>query len=145
MAERAGEDAVLQVLASDHEIDADERYFDAIRIARDTALSGKLVTFGISPSEPATGYGYIERTDDVRMTTPTGTAFRASRFVEKPQSTAPLPDDPNAFFASMGNYVFDTDVLIDAVTRDHDLEDSKHDMGGDIVPAFVAEGVLIRR
>lgn len=39
----------------------------------------------------------------------------------------------------MGNYVFDADVLRDAVVKDHDLEGSKHDMGGDIVPAFVAE------
>ncbi|MBJ7885900.1 glucose-1-phosphate adenylyltransferase, partial [Bacillaceae bacterium HSR45] len=42
--------------------------------------------------------------------------------------------------ASMGNYVFTADALIDAVTRDADLEGSKHDMGGDIVPAFVDRG-----
>ena len=40
----------------------------------------------------------------------------------------------------MGNYVFDADVLIDAVTADSTLEGSKHDMGGDIVPALVEEG-----
>ena len=40
----------------------------------------------------------------------------------------------------MGNYVFDADVLVDAVTSDDDLEGSKHDMGGDIVPAFVNKG-----
>ena len=37
----------------------------------------------------------------------------------------------------MGNYVFDADALVDAVTRDATLHGSKHDMGGDIVPAFV--------
>ncbi|WP_029616707.1 mannose-1-phosphate guanylyltransferase/mannose-6-phosphate isomerase [Pseudorhizobium marinum] len=79
VADRAGEDAILQVLASDHEIVADERYFDAIRIARETALAGKLVTFGINPSEPATGYGYIESGDAL----PTG-AHAVKRFVEKP-------------------------------------------------------------
>ncbi|CAD7040766.1 mannose-1-phosphate guanylyltransferase/mannose-6-phosphate isomerase [Pseudorhizobium endolithicum] len=77
--ERYGDDAVLQLLASDHEIEADERYFDAIRIARDTALTGKLVTFGISPSEPATGYGYIE----IGEVLPAG-AHSVRRFVEKP-------------------------------------------------------------
>jgi glucose-1-phosphate adenylyltransferase len=40
----------------------------------------------------------------------------------------------------MGNYVFTASALEEAVTRDHDLEGSKHDMGGDIVPAFVARG-----
>jgi glucose-1-phosphate adenylyltransferase len=39
--------------------------------------------------------------------------------------------------ASMGNYVFDADALVEAVTRDATTDGSKHDMGGDIVPAFV--------
>lgn len=69
----------MQVLASDHEIDAGEHYFDCIRIARETAKTGKLVTFGIRPTEPATGYGYIETGDDLA----TG-AKTVARFVEKP-------------------------------------------------------------
>ncbi|MCQ1834752.1 mannose-1-phosphate guanylyltransferase/mannose-6-phosphate isomerase [Neorhizobium galegae] len=76
---RFGEDAVLQVLASDHEITADAGYFEAIRIAKETALSGKLVTFGIAPTEPATGYGYIE----IGEALPAG-ACKVKRFVEKP-------------------------------------------------------------
>ena len=40
----------------------------------------------------------------------------------------------------MGNYVFDADALIDAVLRDGERTDSNHDMGGDIVPDFVARG-----
>ncbi|WP_440409563.1 mannose-1-phosphate guanylyltransferase/mannose-6-phosphate isomerase [Neorhizobium petrolearium] len=78
-ASRFGEDAILQVLASDHEIVADEGYFGAIRIARETALAGKLVTFGITPTEPATGYGYIEIGEALE----TG-ACKVRRFVEKP-------------------------------------------------------------
>ncbi|WP_440408283.1 mannose-1-phosphate guanylyltransferase/mannose-6-phosphate isomerase [Neorhizobium petrolearium] len=78
-----GEDAVLQVLASDHEITAGEVYFEAIRIAQETALSGKLVTFGIKPTEPATGYGYIEIGERLA----TG-ACDVKRFIEKPA----LPD-----------------------------------------------------
>src|SRR5690606_16331555 len=77
--ELSGENAVMQLLASDHEIEADERYFDAIRSASETARSGKLVTFGITPTEPATGYGYIE----IGTTLPTG-AHSVKRFVEKP-------------------------------------------------------------
>jgi glucose-1-phosphate adenylyltransferase len=65
---------------------------------------------------------------------------RIGAFREKPKDAKGLPDAPDEVFASMGNYVFDADVLIDAVTRDDDREGSKHDMGGDIVPAFVAEG-----
>jgi glucose-1-phosphate adenylyltransferase len=65
---------------------------------------------------------------------------RIAAFREKPTDAAGLPDSPDEVLASMGNYVFDADVVIDAVTRDQDREGSKHDMGGDIVPAFVDEG-----
>ncbi|OQP86945.1 mannose-1-phosphate guanylyltransferase/mannose-6-phosphate isomerase [Rhizobium rhizosphaerae] len=74
-----GTDALMQVLASDHEIDAGAVYFDCIRLARDTAQAGKLVTFGIQPTEPATGYGYIETGDALP-----GGACTVARFVEKP-------------------------------------------------------------
>jgi glucose-1-phosphate adenylyltransferase len=65
---------------------------------------------------------------------------RIAAFREKPTDALGLADSPNEILASMGNYVFDADVLIDAVTRDADIDNSKHDMGGDIVPAFVDRG-----
>ncbi len=61
-------------------------------------------------------------------------------FREKPSDPVGLPDSPNEVLASMGNYVFTAKSLVKAVTKDHDTEGSKHDMGGDIVPAFVAKG-----
>jgi glucose-1-phosphate adenylyltransferase len=65
---------------------------------------------------------------------------KIAQFREKPSDAKGLSDSPTEVLASMGNYVFNADVLIDAVTRDGQLPDSKHDMGGDIVPAFVAKG-----
>ena len=62
------------------------------------------------------------------------------QFLEKPKDPIGLPDSPNEVLASMGNYVFNADALIDAVLRDGELTSSSHDMGGDIIPAFVAEG-----
>ena len=58
-------------------------------------------------------------------------------FLEKPKDPVGLPDSPDEVLASMGNYVFDAQALLEAVTRDSDMTGSKHDMGGDIVPAFV--------
>src|SRR5262249_41074207 len=58
-------------------------------------------------------------------------------FLEKPKNPVGLPDSPDEVLASMGNYVFDADALTEAVTRDATMQGSKHDMGGDIVPAFV--------
>jgi glucose-1-phosphate adenylyltransferase len=61
---------------------------------------------------------------------------RIRQFLEKPTNPVGLPDAPDEVLASMGNYVFDADALIEAVIADADLLGSKHDMGGDIVPAF---------
>ena len=63
---------------------------------------------------------------------------RIGAFREKPSDPIGLPDSPGEVLASMGNYVFDADALIDAVVRDGDRPDSNHDMGGDIIPDFVA-------
>jgi len=65
-------------------------------------------------------------------------AIRA--FLEKPQDPQGLPDSPGEVLASMGNYVFTAQALIDAVRADGEKRDSNHDMGGDIVPYFVERG-----
>jgi glucose-1-phosphate adenylyltransferase len=65
---------------------------------------------------------------------------RIEAFLEKPTDPVGLADAPDQVLASMGNYVFDADALVEAVTRDADQETSKHDMGGDIVPYFVERG-----
>ncbi len=65
---------------------------------------------------------------------------RIGRWREKPTDAVGLPDSPQEVLASMGNYVFDADVLRDVVTKDADDDASAHDMGGDIVPSFVERG-----
>ncbi len=66
------------------------------------------------------------------------TLIRAFR--EKPKDAIGLADSPHEVLASMGNYVIDADALIQAVTEDAENVNSRHDMGGDIVPAFVERG-----
>jgi glucose-1-phosphate adenylyltransferase len=65
---------------------------------------------------------------------------KIAAFLEKPTDAVGLADSPGEVLASMGNYVFDADILIDAVIRDGERSDSNHDMGGDIVPDFVSRG-----
>jgi glucose-1-phosphate adenylyltransferase len=65
---------------------------------------------------------------------------RIQAFLEKPKDATGLPDSPDEVLASMGNYVFDAKALVDAVTQDADNTESRHDMGGDIVPYFVERG-----
>lgn len=62
------------------------------------------------------------------------------QFLEKPKDAEGLAEDPSMVLASMGNYVFTTDALVEALKADADNPDSKHDMGGDIVPYFVDRG-----
>ncbi|TWE12716.1 glucose-1-phosphate adenylyltransferase [Rudaeicoccus suwonensis] len=85
------------------------------------------------PIEMANQFGVIE----LDQSSP---QKKIAAFREKPSDPVGLVDAPHEVLASMGNYVFDTDALIEAVTADAELEDSKHDMGGDIIPAFVERG-----
>ncbi|WP_395243121.1 glucose-1-phosphate adenylyltransferase [Agromyces sp. MMS24-K17] len=84
------------------------------------------------PISLANQFGVIE----VDPTDPT----KIKQFLEKPEKPTGLPDAPKQVLASMGNYVFDAEALIDAVLRDGERTDSSHDMGGDIIPSFVAQG-----
>ncbi|MCI1641072.1 MAG: glucose-1-phosphate adenylyltransferase [Actinomyces sp.] len=61
-------------------------------------------------------------------------------FLEKPTDVEPLPDDPSKVLASMGNYVFTTTDLVAALRTDAADPASGHDMGGSIIPSFVARG-----
>jgi len=65
---------------------------------------------------------------------------RIAAFREKPQDAEEDPEMPGHVLASMGNYVFTTEALIDAVTRDARNDASRHDLGGDIIPLLVDRG-----
>jgi glucose-1-phosphate adenylyltransferase len=82
------------------------------------------------PRAEATAFGVIQTAQD-------GRGIEA--FLEKPANPPGLPGRPDETFASMGNYVFSTEALIDALRTDAANEDSKHDMGGDIVPMLVGQ------
>jgi len=69
---------------------------------------------------------------------PDGVHIRAFR--EKPADAVGLPDAPHQVFASMGNYVFRTKTLVEAVTMDAADESSAHDVGGNIIPMLVQAG-----
>jgi len=93
----------------------------------------ELTVAGIrQPISEADQFGVIE-TDPSDPT-------RIAAFREKPSDPVGLADSPNEILASMGNYVMDAAALVRAVTEDAENPTSRHDMGGDIVPAFVAKG-----
>ncbi len=65
---------------------------------------------------------------------------KITEFLEKPSDPPHVPDDPDVTFASMGNYVFTTEALLDSLRVDAEDNDSDHDMGGDIIPLLVGRG-----
>jgi glucose-1-phosphate adenylyltransferase len=83
------------------------------------------------PRREATEFGVIQTAADGRQ---------IEAFLEKPADPPGLPGRPDETFASMGNYVFSTEALLDALATDAAEEDSKHDMGGNIVPQLVSQG-----
>ncbi|MFD4456662.1 glucose-1-phosphate adenylyltransferase [Nocardia sp. NPDC058480] len=117
----------IVVFGADHVYRMDPEQMVASHIA-----SGAGVTVaGIRvPRAEASAFGCIDTDESGKIT----------QFLEKPAHPPGTPDDPNVTFASMGNYVFTTRVLVDAIRADAENSDSDHDMGGDIIPTLVAAG-----
>lgn len=82
------------------------------------------------PRSSARSFGVIQTDDGVKL----------DAFLEKPQDPPGLPDSPDESYVSMGNYIFTTQVMIDALQKDATNDSSRHDMGRDIIPALVADG-----
>ncbi len=112
---------------------ADHVYrMDPSQMVEDHIASGKSCSVaGIRvPRHEATAFGCIQADEEGTIT----------EFLEKPADPPGTLDDPDVTFASMGNYVFTTEALIQALLEDEDNPDSQHDMGGDIIPYFVERG-----
>ena len=63
--------------------------------------------------------------------------FRVKRFDEKPEHPTPLPSDPSLTMASMGNYIFNTEFLIEQLLKDAEDPESEHDFGKNIIPSII--------
>ncbi len=114
-AESECSDAILVVMPSDHVVRDEARFVEVVRRAAEVARAGKLVLFGIAPTTPHTGYGYIRRGaplagfDD---------AFVVDAFVEKPDlATAQGYLAAGGYFWNSGIFVLDARTLISEMAR----------------------------
>ena len=82
------DDALLLVLPADHHIAKPEEFRRAITTASKPAANGQLITFGITPTSPETGYGYIERGEKLPGDSSEFSVYQLRRFVEKPDANA---------------------------------------------------------
>jgi glucose-1-phosphate adenylyltransferase len=80
----------------------------------------------------ANQFGVIQTEED---------GHRISQFLEKPSDPPTIPGDPTQSYVSMGNYVFTTSVLLDALRADAADASSVHDMGGNILPMLTEQGL----
>lgn len=102
-------DGLLLVAPSDHVIPDDAAFARAVRQGADPAQDGRIVTFGITPDRPETGYGYLELTGQGDGPQP------LARFVEKPDAaTAAQMLAQGNFLWNAGIFLFRADVMIDA-------------------------------
>lgn len=98
--------AIMGSFAADHDVRDTAAFEAAVRTAIETAKQDWLVTIGLTPTRPETGYGYIERTDDVVAQTANGTAYRSARFVEKPDMERAIE------FVQSGHFLWNASMFI---------------------------------
>lgn len=107
-AQSKGVDPVLLILPADHVIQNVKAFQAAVSIGAAAAGRGSLVTFGVVPDKPETGYGYIKRGSGA------GPAFPIAQFVEKPDlATAQRYVDSKEYFWNSGMFMFRASVVLD--------------------------------
>lgn len=110
-AARNGQDPVMLVLAADHFIANQSAFQQAVKEAEELALQDKLVTFGIVPTQPETGYGYIQRGSALPEQ-----GYQVARFVEKPDSaTAQGYLDSGDYYWNSGMFMFKASIYLQAL------------------------------
>ncbi|HEY1012854.1 MAG TPA: mannose-1-phosphate guanylyltransferase [Herpetosiphonaceae bacterium] len=114
---RSAPDAVMAVLSADHLILRNEAFRTALQAAEEAAQEGYLVTLGIKPSFPNTGYGYIHCGPKL-MEAQGLPIHRVARFAEKPdQATAERYVAQGDYYWNAGIFVWRTQTLLDALER----------------------------
>ena len=107
-------DEVIGIFPADHLVQDGESFRQAVRLAEACAQKDQVVTLGIQPDYPATGYGYIETKSDEFERTAEHKALWAERFCEKPDlKTAEQFLKAGRFYWNAGMFVFKVQVMID--------------------------------
>lgn len=109
-------DAIMLVMPSDQQVDNPAQFKRAVETAVKAAETGRLVTFGVTPSFPATGYGYIRATE--KIGTDSTRALTVAQFVEKPdEARARQFLETGEYLWNSGMFVFRASVFIEELER----------------------------
>src|SRR5262249_57424288 len=109
-ASRADPDALVLLAPSDHMIADAATFADAVENGIAAAEAGALVTFGVEPDSPHTGYGYIETESGI------ASDHRVKRFIEKPSLKAAEEYlDAGGFYWNAGIFLFKSATMLDLI------------------------------
>ena len=113
MQDLSGTDPVMVVLPADHLVTKTEAFQACLKQAIEAANAGNLVTFGIVPDQPETGFGYVQTVAEEQ-----GTVHRVLRFVEKPdkETAQKMLDDGNYYWNS-GMFVWKASVILAEIEK----------------------------
>jgi glucose-1-phosphate adenylyltransferase len=120
---------IVAVIGADHVYRMDFQQMIDHHVAHGSGVTVAAIPV---PRHEASSFGIVSVSKDGRT---------VEEFLEKPADPPTLPGRPEESYASMGNYVFDTNVLVDALRKDADDDTSRHDMGGNIIPMLVRDGI----
>lgn len=114
ISENHGPDTLMLVLAADHLVTDDEAFASAVEKAKLIANKGWLVTFGIEPQRPETGFGYIQ----ADRTSELAEGWKVERFVEKPDlATAKEYLQSGGYYWNSGMFCFSAGLVIDELQQ----------------------------
>jgi glucose-1-phosphate adenylyltransferase len=119
---------IVIVFGADHVYRMDPRQVIDHHVAHGAGVTVAAIPV---PRSEASDFGIVQVGKDGRT---------VEAFLEKPADPPPMPGNPDMSYSSMGNYVFDADVLVDALRKDADDDSSRHDMGGNIITNLVRDG-----
>lgn len=125
---RAANPKYVMVLSGDHIYQMDYGNILAYHVENKAKLTVSCVEVPIEEAAGAFGVMTVDDKD------------RILRFDEKPANPTPVPGNPKLCLASMGNYIFDTEFLLDLLEKDATTEGSDHDFGKDIIPSIINSG-----
>jgi len=113
---RDNPNAILVVMPSDHVVREESRFVESVKRAANVAASGKLVLFGVKPTEPHTGYGYIRQGDALEGFD--GRAFAVDAFFEKPDATsAQRYVDEGGYYWNSGIFVLHARTFLEELAE----------------------------
>jgi mannose-1-phosphate guanylyltransferase/mannose-6-phosphate isomerase len=107
-------EAMMVVMPADHVMTDPQRFVEAVQLGSASAQSGSLVTFGVLPDSPETGYGYIKRNGELEG----GAAYTVAKFVEKPDlQTAVRYVDAGDYYWNSGIFLMRADRWLEEISK----------------------------